>query len=154
MAAAGGFHSGLILERFVLVHRYPEHAEGSGHLDHLHLGLTAYIGLSFHSLLDGLAISSTYTLPQLGGVVLLKLVDFPSESIAVQLLCDRRGNCRNAATTCETGCCGLIGTTTRVKSSSGLSRSSQPGLRKGACALYQSRNSPPPFARIGAAVAS
>ncbi len=39
-------------------------------------------------------------------------------------------------------------TTTRVKSSSGLSRSSQPGLRKGACALYQSQNSPPPFARI------
>ena len=69
-----GFLVVFILERFVLVHPYPEHAEGRGHLDHLHLGLTAYIGLSFHSLLDGLAISSTYNLPQLGGVVLLAVL--------------------------------------------------------------------------------
>jgi zinc and cadmium transporter len=70
----GGFLLIFVLERFVLVHPYPEHPEGHGHFHHLHLGLTAYIGLSFHSLLDGLALSSTYNLPQLGGVVLLAVL--------------------------------------------------------------------------------
>jgi zinc and cadmium transporter len=42
--------------------------------DHIHLGITAYAGLSFHSLLDGLAVSSTYNHPDLGQVVLLAVL--------------------------------------------------------------------------------
>ncbi len=69
-----GFLTIFILERFVLVHPYPEHAGAHGHAHHIHLGITAYAGLSFHSLLDGLAISSTYNRPDLGGVVLLAVL--------------------------------------------------------------------------------
>jgi zinc and cadmium transporter len=69
-----GFLTIFILERFVLVHPYPEHAGAHGHEHHIHLGITAYAGLSFHSLLDGLAISSTYNRPELGGVVLLAVI--------------------------------------------------------------------------------
>lgn len=39
-----GFLSIFVLERFVLVHPYPEHAGAHGHEHHLHLGLTAYAG--------------------------------------------------------------------------------------------------------------
>ena len=70
----GGFLTIFILERFVLVHPYPEGASEHGHAHHIHLGITAYAGLSFHSLLDGLAISSTYNRPELGGVVLLAVL--------------------------------------------------------------------------------
>ncbi|MDO8431974.1 MAG: ZIP family metal transporter [Candidatus Binatus sp.] len=69
-----GFLTIFIMERFVLVHPYPEHAAEHGRAHHIHLGLTAYVGLSFHSLLDGLAISSTYNRPELGGVVLLAVI--------------------------------------------------------------------------------
>jgi zinc and cadmium transporter len=69
-----GFLTIFIMERFVLVHPYPEHAAEHGHAHHIHLGVTAYIGLSFHSLLDGLALSSTYNRPELGGVVLLAVL--------------------------------------------------------------------------------
>jgi zinc and cadmium transporter len=69
-----GFLTIFVLERFVLVHPYPEHAGAHGHARHIHLGITAYAGLSFHSLLDGLAISSTYNRPDLGGVVLLAVL--------------------------------------------------------------------------------
>jgi zinc and cadmium transporter len=69
-----GFLTIFVLERFVLVHPYPEGAEEHGHAHHIHLGLTAYAGLSFHSLLDGLALSSSYQKPELGGVVLLAII--------------------------------------------------------------------------------
>jgi len=69
-----GFLTIFVLERFVLVHPYPEHAAEHGHAHHIHLGITAYAGLSFHSLLDGLAISSTYNRPDLGGVVMLAVL--------------------------------------------------------------------------------
>jgi len=69
-----GFLTIFILERFVLVHPYPERAGEHGHAHHIHLGVTAYAGLTFHSLLDGLAISSSYREPRLGRVVLLAVV--------------------------------------------------------------------------------
>ena len=69
-----GFLTIFVLEQFVLVHPYPEHPGPHGHAHHIHLGVTAYAGLSFHSLLDGLAISSTYNKPGLGSVVLLAVL--------------------------------------------------------------------------------
>lgn len=63
------------MERFILVHPDPEHAQEHGLAHHIHLGVSAYLGMSFHSLLDGLAIASACKLrPSLGGVVLLALV--------------------------------------------------------------------------------
>src|SRR5713101_4578335 len=40
------------LERFVLVHPNPEGATEHGLAHHIHLGVAAYVGMSFHSLLD------------------------------------------------------------------------------------------------------
>jgi len=69
-----GFLTIFALERFVLVHPYPAGAAEHGRAHHIHLGWIAYGGLSFHSLLDGLALSSTYGRPELGGVVLLAVL--------------------------------------------------------------------------------
>lgn len=70
----GGFLIIFVLERFILVHPYPEEAGEHGHAHHLHFGLAAYIGISFHSLLDGLAVTSAFERPDLGGVVLLAVI--------------------------------------------------------------------------------
>jgi zinc and cadmium transporter len=69
-----GFLTIFALERFVLVHPYPAGAEAHGEQHHIHLGWVAYAGLSFHSLLDGLALSSTYERPDVGGVVMLAVL--------------------------------------------------------------------------------
>jgi zinc and cadmium transporter len=90
-----GFLTIFILERFVLVHPYPEQAGEHGHAHHIHLGATAYAGLTFHSLLDGLAISSSYQKPELGGVVLLAVIfhKIPDAfALASLLLLDRWTN--------------------------------------------------------------
>jgi zinc and cadmium transporter len=71
---SAGFLTIFTLERFVLVHPHPEHGEAEAHSPHLHLGLMAYLGLCFHSLLDGLAISATYDRPKLGRVVMLAVL--------------------------------------------------------------------------------
>ena len=69
-----GFLLIFVLEHFLIVHPHPEEAAAHGQAHHIHLGATAYAGLSFHSLLDGLALSSTYSKPALAGVVTLAIV--------------------------------------------------------------------------------
>jgi zinc transporter ZupT len=69
-----GFLLIFVLEHFLIVHPHPEDAKPHGQAHHIHVGATAYAGLSFHSLLDGLALSSTYRQPALGGVVTLAIV--------------------------------------------------------------------------------
>lgn len=73
-ALLAGFLAIFVLQHFLVVHPHPEHPGEHGAAHHIHLGLTAYAGLSFHSLLDGLAISSTYQRPALGGAVLLAII--------------------------------------------------------------------------------
>jgi zinc and cadmium transporter len=69
-----GFLMIFVLEHFVLVHPHPEDAAEHGQAHHIHFGLTAYVGISFHNLLDGLAISATYRNPALGSAVLMAIV--------------------------------------------------------------------------------
>ena len=69
-----GFLMIFVLEHFVLVHPHPEDAAEHGQAHHIHFGLTAYVGISFHNLLDGLAISATYRSPALGSAVLMAIV--------------------------------------------------------------------------------
>jgi zinc and cadmium transporter len=69
-----GFLMIFVLENFVLVHPHPEDAAEHGQAHHIHFGLTAYVGISFHNLLDGLAISATYRSPALGSAVLMAIV--------------------------------------------------------------------------------
>src|SRR5258707_13002357 len=69
-----GFLMIFVLEHFVLVHPHPEDAAEHGHAHHIHFGLTAYVGISFHNLLDGLAISATYRSPALGSAVLMAII--------------------------------------------------------------------------------
>lgn len=74
MPLLAGFLLIFVLEHFLIVHPHPEQAVPHGEAHHIHMGVTAYAGLSFHSLLDGLALSSTYRQPALGGVVTLAIV--------------------------------------------------------------------------------
>lgn len=69
-----GFLLIFVLEHFAMVHPHPEGAAEHGQSHHIHFGLTAYVGISFHDLLDGLAISATYRRPDLGSVVLLAII--------------------------------------------------------------------------------
>lgn len=69
-----GFLMIFVLEHFVLVHPHPEGAAEHGQAHHIHFGLTAYVGISLHNLLDGLAISATYRSPALGSAVLMAIV--------------------------------------------------------------------------------
>src|SRR6202023_2583073 len=69
-----GFLMIFVLENFVLVHPHPEDATEHGQAHHIHFGLTAYVGISFHNLLDGLAISATYRTPALGSAVLMAII--------------------------------------------------------------------------------
>lgn len=80
------------LERFIMVHPNPEGAEEHGQAHHIHLGFTALFGLSFHSALDGLAVTAAFERPDLGGVVLLAVIfhKMPDAfALATLLLLDR-----------------------------------------------------------------
>src|SRR2546430_7072756 len=53
------------VERFILVHPDPEGAGAHGHAHHIHIDVPPYRGISFHTLLDGLAITSAYQGPEI-----------------------------------------------------------------------------------------
>ena len=64
-----GFLLIFVMERFVFVHACEEHA-----CDIHQMGLPAFLGISLHSLLDGIALGAGLFLPQLGPVVLLAVI--------------------------------------------------------------------------------
>lgn len=68
-AILGGFMLLLLVEKFVMVHPCEEMG-----CDFHHLGLTAYIGISLHSLIDGLALGAAFTDPRLSVIVFLAMV--------------------------------------------------------------------------------
>jgi zinc and cadmium transporter len=64
-----GFLLIFVMERFVFVHACEERD-----CDIHHMGIPAFLGISLHSLLDGLALGAGLLLPQLGPVVLLAVI--------------------------------------------------------------------------------
>ena len=64
-----GFLLIFVMERFVFVHACEEHD-----CDIHQMGLPAFLGISLHSLLDGIALGAGLMLPQLGPVVLLAVI--------------------------------------------------------------------------------
>lgn len=68
-AILGGFMLLLLVEKFVMVHPCEEMG-----CDFHHLGLTAYIGISVHSLIDGLALGASFTDPRLSVIVFLAMI--------------------------------------------------------------------------------
>ena len=65
----GGFLLIFVMERFVFVHACEEHE-----CDIHQMGIPAFLGISLHSLLDGVALGAGLILPQLGPVVLLAVI--------------------------------------------------------------------------------
>jgi len=69
LALLTGFLTVLIVEKFVMVHP----CEEMGCHFH-HLGISAYIGISLHSLVDGLALGASLTDPRLSLVVFTAII--------------------------------------------------------------------------------
>jgi zinc and cadmium transporter len=65
----GGFLLIFVMERFVFVHACEEHG-----CDIHQMGIPAFLGISLHSLLDGIALGAGLLLPRLGPVVLLAVI--------------------------------------------------------------------------------
>ena len=64
-----GFLLIFVMERFVFIHACGEHE-----CDIHQMGIPAFLGISLHSLLDGIALGAGLLLPQLGPVVLLAVI--------------------------------------------------------------------------------
>lgn len=64
-----GFLLIFVMERFVFIHACEEHD-----CDIHQMGIPAFLGISLHSLLDGVALGAGLLLPQLGPVVLLAVI--------------------------------------------------------------------------------
>ncbi len=64
-----GFLLIFVMERFVFVHACEELD-----CDIHHMGIPAFLGISLHSLLDGIALGAGLMLPQVGPVVLLAVI--------------------------------------------------------------------------------
>jgi zinc and cadmium transporter len=69
LALLGGFLLIFIMERFVFVHACEER-DCSIH----QMGLSAFLGISLHSLLDGIALGAGLMIPQLGPVIMLAVI--------------------------------------------------------------------------------
>jgi zinc and cadmium transporter len=69
LAVLGGFLLIFTLERFVFVHACEERD-----CDIHQMGIPAFLGISLHSLLDGVALGAGLIIPQLGPVVLLAVI--------------------------------------------------------------------------------
>ncbi len=70
-----GFVILLVLERFVMIHACEEHG------CHYHtVGITAFLGLTVHGLIEGLALGSSIVLPPLAFLVLLAIVSHKGPS--------------------------------------------------------------------------
>jgi zinc and cadmium transporter len=70
----GGFSAIAVLEHFLIVHPHPEHPAEHGQTSHVHIGGAVAIGISFHSMLDGLAVASSYGQAGLGSAVLVAVI--------------------------------------------------------------------------------
>lgn len=64
-----GFLLLLVLERFLMVHPCEEHG-----CDYHTIGVAAFVGLSVHGVIEGLALASSLLVPQLGPLVLLAIL--------------------------------------------------------------------------------
>jgi zinc and cadmium transporter len=69
LAVLAGFLLIFTLERFVFVHACEERA-----CDIHQMGIPAFLGISLHSLLDGVALGAGLIIPELGPVVLLAVI--------------------------------------------------------------------------------
>jgi zinc and cadmium transporter len=65
----GGFLLIFVMERFVFIHACEERE-----CDIHQMGIPAFLGISLHSLLDGVALGAGFILPQLGPVILLAVI--------------------------------------------------------------------------------
>jgi zinc and cadmium transporter len=65
----GGFLLIFIMERFVFIHACEERE-----CDIHQMGIPAFLGISLHSLLDGVALGAGFILPRLGPVILLAVI--------------------------------------------------------------------------------
>jgi zinc and cadmium transporter len=70
----GGFSIIAVLEHFLIVHPHPEHPAEHGQKRHVHVGAAVAIGISFHSMLDGLAVAASFGQGKLGAVVLVAVI--------------------------------------------------------------------------------
>ncbi len=78
-----GFLLLYVLEKFIMTHPCP-----SEHCEYHTVGVTAFIGLSVHSLVTGIALGSGVTVPHLGLIVFLAILlhKFPASMSLASLL--------------------------------------------------------------------
>jgi zinc and cadmium transporter len=69
LAVLAGFLLILVMERFVLVHACEERA-----CDIHQMGIPAFLGISLHSLLDGVALGAGLMIPELGPAIVLAVI--------------------------------------------------------------------------------
>jgi len=64
-----GFLMLFISEKFIMTHPCP-----SEHCEYHHVGLSAFLGLSLHSLVTGIALGTSVMVPELGLIVFLAII--------------------------------------------------------------------------------
>ena len=87
-----GFLVLYILEKFIMTHPCP-----SEHCKYHRVGITAFIGLSVHSLITGVALGSGVSVPKLGIIVFLAILlhKFPASMSLSSLLIKENYSTRN-----------------------------------------------------------